>query len=229
MTPRTDVEHFGFFEAGPWDVVPDELTWRRGLDHVRTAARESVPRLLDPHRIPPLGRLVSVAGRVGFALAIWALTERRQEQLPRRRAISARLRNAFAALGPTYIKLGQIISSGEGLFPDELVTEFKLLRDRVPAEPFDHVRRVVEAELGLPLEQLFVRFDREPIAAASIAQVHAAQLRTGEEVVVKVQRPRIEKLVRDDLRAMAWLAPKLVGRIPVAALANPPALVDLFA
>src|SRR5207253_156719 len=64
---------------------------------------------------------------------------------------------------------------------------------------------------------------------ASIAQVHAAQLRSGEEVVVKVQRPQVARLVREDLAVMAWVAPRLVGRIPVAALANPPALVELFA
>src|SRR5204863_1423940 len=72
-------------------------------------------------------------------------------------------------------------------------------------------------------------FDRRPLAAASIAQVHPARLRSGEPVVVKVQRPDVQVLVRSDLRAMAWLAPHLVGRIPVASLANPPALVELFA
>ena len=76
---------------------------------------------------------------------------------------------------------------------------------------------------------MFASFDRTPIAAASIAQVHAARLHTGEDVVVKVQRPDVGRLVHTDLRAMAWLAPHLVGRIPVAALANPPALVELFA
>ncbi|MGH3308887.1 MAG: ABC1 kinase family protein, partial [Nocardioides sp.] len=125
--------------------------------------------------------------------------------------------------------LGQIISSGEGIFPAELVGEFKLCRDRVPAEPFRVVREVVEADLGRPLEEVFRWVDRTPLAAASIAQVHAATLRTGESVVVKVQRPTVARLVRDDLRVMAWLAPKLVGRIPIAALANPPALVELFA
>ena len=147
----------------------------------------------------------------------------------RARDLSQRLRIAFAHLGPTYIKLGQIVSGGEGLFPEELVAEFKLLRDRVPPEPFDDVRRVVELELGRSLDDIFTSFDRTPIAAASIAQVHAARLRTGEDVVVKVQRPQIARLVREDIEAMAWLAPHLVGRIPVAALANPPALIELFA
>jgi len=136
---------------------------------------------------------------------------------------------AATDLGPTYIKLGQIISSGEGLFPEELVREFKLCRDRVRAEPFEVVRRVVEEDLGRPLGAVFAFFDETPLAAASIAQVHAARLVTGEEVVVKVQRPQVARLVREDLAAMAWIAPALVGRIPVAALANPPALVELFA
>ena len=87
----------------------------------------------------------------------------------------------------------------------------------------------MEDDLGATLEATFEWFDREPLAAASIAQVHAARLRTGEPVVVKVQRPSVATLVRKDLRVMAWLAPHLVGRIPVAALANPPALVELFA
>ena len=99
----------------------------------------------------------------------------------------------------------------------------------MPPEPFDDVRRVVELELGRSLDDVFASFDRTPIAAASIAQVHAARLRTGEEVVVKVQRPQVAPLVREDIEAMSWLAPHLVGRIPVAALANPPALVELFA
>jgi ubiquinone biosynthesis protein len=79
------------------------------------------------------------------------------------------------------------------------------------------------------LEEVFERFHPVPLAAASIAQVHVATLRTGEEVVVKVQRPSVGRLVHRDLRVMAWIAPYLVGRIPVSALANPPALVELFA
>jgi ubiquinone biosynthesis protein len=79
------------------------------------------------------------------------------------------------------------------------------------------------------MAELFEWFDETPIAAASIAQVHAARLHTGEEVVVKVQRPRVAQLFRDDIAALSWLAPRLIGRIPVAALANPPALVELFA
>ncbi|MHB1486909.1 MAG: ABC1 kinase family protein, partial [Acidimicrobiales bacterium] len=101
--------------------------------------------------------------------------------------------------------------------------------DKVPPEPFSTVRRIVESDLGRPLDDIFESFDPQPLAAASIAQVHAATLRTGETVVVKVQRPSVAALVRHDLAVMSWIAPTLVGRIPVSALANPPALVELFA
>src|SRR5262249_17258341 len=89
--------------------------------------------------------------------------------------------------------------------------------------------RVVVEDLAQPLSAVFDTFERECLAAASIAQVHAARLKSGEEVVVKVQRPQVARLVRRDIAAMAWIAPHLVGRIPVAGLANPPALVELFA
>ncbi len=206
---------------------PGALAWRRGLDAERSRAHAGVVRLLASRRLPPLRRLAGAVGRIGTTLVAWALVDRGRPAS--RRALSRRLRRAFERLGSTYIKLGQIVSSGEGLFPEELVAEFKLLRDRVPAEDFADVRAVVEADLGCPLESVFSRFDRSPLAAASIAQVHAARLCSGEEVVVKVQRPRVAALVRADLAALAWLAPRLVGRIPVAALANPPALVDVFA
>src|SRR5262245_14583005 len=205
------------------------MPWRDEVPRLRAEAHAQVPIWLSTGHLPPFGRLARVVGQVGYALGAWAVVERRRGGTESRRGISKRLRVAFGRLGPTYIKLGQIISGGEGLFPPELVAEFKLLRDRVPPEPFDAVRRVVEMEFGHSLDDMFAEFDRVPIAAASIAQVHAARLRTGEEVVVKVQRPQVATLVRQDLEAMAWLAPHLTGRIPIAALANPPALVELFA
>jgi ubiquinone biosynthesis protein len=226
----TDLDQGSFSDTPPWTLDdPRALVWRHGLDEVRARVAAEVPVLTQPSRWPPGHRLGTVTRRLGSAVALWALRERRAGDSVSRAGISRRLRKAAERLGPTYIKLGQIISSGEGIFPSELVDEFKLCRDRVPAEPFRLVREVIEADLGRPLEEVFRWVDRTPLAAASIAQVHAATLRTGESVVVKVQRPTVAKLVRDDLRVMAWLAPKLVGRIPIAALANPPALVELFA
>jgi ubiquinone biosynthesis protein len=204
------------------------MAWRSGIDVLRARAAADAPRLTRRRRVPPGVRVVRVAAVLGPAVAGWYLTDRRRSQHDSRAGLSLRLRRAFERLGPTYIKLGQILSSGEGLFPAELVHEFRLLRDRVPAEPFAVVRRIVEEDLGRPLDAVFAEVDPVPLAAASIAQVHAARLVTGEPVVVKVQRPSVAGLVRRDLAAMSWLAPLLVGRIAVAALANPPALVQLF-
>ena len=225
--PPADLAIGAFSDTPPWIVDPGDLTWRRGLDGVRARTRAGLGRLTTPPRIPPLRRSARVITSVGWALTVWYFRERGTDRS--RAGISARLRRSFEGLGSTYIKLGQIVSGGDGLFPEELVGEFKKLRDRVPAESFAAVRDIVETDLGRPLEEVFATFDTEPLAAASIAQVHAATLLTGEEVVVKVQRPTVARRVRDDLRALAWLGPRMVGRIPVAALANPPALVELFA
>ena len=240
-----DVTWGAFADDAPWVLDRDEIAWWADAERLRRFAQDSVPDLITPRRLPPGRRGVVVASRLAQAVVPW-IVERKRRRAGREPSesrgaptsrdssggiaeLSRRLRLAAEALGPTFIKLGQIISSGEGLFPAELVEEFKRCRDQVPAEPFDVVRRTVEAELVRPLDEVFASFDRAPLAAASIAQVHVARLCTGEDVVVKVQRPDVGRLVHTDLRAMAWLAPHLVGRIPVAALANPPALVELFA
>ena len=224
-----DCEYAGFSEHPPWLVDPDDLAWNHDIDAIRARTRAEVPSLVRRRRLPPAHRIVRVGTVLGRAIGAWYLVDRGRGQPRSRLGLSRRLREAFGELGPTYIKLGQILSSGEGIFPEEIVSQFRLLRDRVPPEPYDVVRRIVEAELGGPITGTFDEFDREPIAAASIAQVHRARLRTGEQVVVKVQRPDVAELVRRDLAAMSFFAPFLVGRIPVAALANPPALIELFA
>ena len=230
---RSDLSIGAFTTNGPWSVDPEAMAWRFAhgstgdIDALRIEAAELARQLVKPRRLPPGARVVTVGWQLGTALLGWGLRDR---GTPNSRAgLSRRLRPAFEHLGPTYIKLGQIISSGEGIFPDELVNEFRLLRDRVAPESFATVRRTIEEDLGRPLAEVFTSFDRDPIASASIAQVHAATLRTGERVVVKVQRRTVESLVRLDIAAMAWIGPQLVGRIPVAALSNPPALIELFA
>ena len=231
-TAPADRSWGAFTEDTPWVLDRDAIRWMPLADGLRRAARAEVPVLTQPSKVPPGARVVTVVRHLAGAVVPWMIAKRRGRYATpeaSRADVSRRLRLAAETLGPTYIKLGQIISSGEGLFPAELVKEFKLCRDQVPAEPFDVVRTVVEGDLGGRLEDLFQSFERTPLAAASIAQVHAAVLRTGEEVVVKVQRPSVSQFVRKDLRVMAWLAPHLVGRIPIAALANPPALVELFA
>jgi ubiquinone biosynthesis protein len=205
------------------------MLWRVGLHIVREATKAEVPSLTRRRLTPPWRRISTVVWHIGKALSVWYLTERRRGKPASRLGLSRRFRVAFAVLGPTYIKLGQILSSGEGIFPPELVGEFKQLRDHVPPETYETVRATVESDFGRPLEEIFAEFDAEPIAAASIAQVHRARLVSGEEVVVKVQRPDVASLVRNDLAVMSFLAPHLVGRIPIAVLANPPALITLFA
>ena len=157
VSPAADVADHAFTDDGPWVVVADELVWRRGLDRIRARTRAEVPRLLARRRLPPIGRFFGVVVEVGLALGTWWWRERGTPVS--RAALSRRLREAFERLGSTYVKLGQIVSAFEGLFPDELVVEFKKLRDQVPSERFADIRAVVERDLGRPLEDVFAEFD----------------------------------------------------------------------
>lgn len=125
----------------------------------------------------------------------------------------ARIRLALTELGPTFIKLGQLLSTRPDIVGVAIAEELKALRANVPADNFDDIRQLIESELGQPIEQLFAEFDSVPIASASIGQVHRAKLLTGEEVVVKVQHINIEGKVREDLDVIAGLA-TLAERIP---------------
>lgn len=229
VSPHTpgDLVDGTFTLDAPWDLSERPPQWRDGDADRRRALARRLRTLVKPPRFPPVRRALLVARVLGVQLAIWAIRHRNK---PTSRAeLSRRLRESAEILGPTYIKLAQIISAGEGVFPEELVAECRKCRDQVPAVDFEQVRTAVEREFGRPMHEVFLRFEPTPLAAASIAQVHAATLRSGEDVVVKVQRPGIEELVTKDLEVLAFVAPFLVGRIPVAALANPPALVELFA
>jgi ubiquinone biosynthesis protein len=125
----------------------------------------------------------------------------------------ARIRMALTELGPTFIKLGQLMSTRPDVVGADLADELKQLRANVPADNFDEVKALVELEFGQPIEELFEEFDSVPVASASIGQVHRAKLRTGEEVVVKVQHIGIEHKIREDLEVLAGLA-MLADRIP---------------
>jgi ubiquinone biosynthesis protein len=220
--------HLGSYsDSAPWSMAQHQPEWLSKVEILRTHQARQLPELLRPPRIPPIRRAATVVAILGRAVGAWRLRDAGTDRS--RAGLSRRIREAAERLGPTYIKLAQIISAGEGVFPAELVAECKKCRDQVPAVDFEHVVETVERELGAPLDEIFSSFEPVPIAAASIAQVHEARLRTGQEVVVKVQRPGIDVVIRRDLAVLSWLAPFLVGRIPVAALANPPALVELFA
>jgi len=216
-----------FSDDGPWDLVEQPPIWVAQTPALRASQANALPEVLKRPRLPPAVRTAEVVAVMGSTIARWWASERGGEKS--RLLLSRRIRVAAERLGPTYIKLAQIISAGEGVFPPELVAETKKCRDQVPPETYEDVVRTVEHELGRPLHQVFRSFDPTPLASASIAQVHRAVLISGAEVVVKVQRPGIDRLVRRDLKVLAWLAPLLVGRIPASALANPPVLVELFA
>ena len=120
-----------------------------------------------------------------------------------------RIRLVFEELGPTFVKLGQLMSMRADMFPAEYLEEFKKLQDRVPPVPFPEIQVVIERELKHPISELFVSIEEESLAAASVAQVHAAELADGEMVVVKVIRPGIDKKIREDIRLMYYFAEKL--------------------
>ncbi|HEX6418225.1 MAG TPA: AarF/UbiB family protein, partial [Acidimicrobiales bacterium] len=121
-------------------------------------------------------------------------------------AASAALVEAFVALGPTFVKLGQMIASSPGMFPEVLADACLRTLDDVPPFPADEVLRIVEDDLGAAAGEVFASFDREPLSAASIAQVHGCVLRDGRAAVVKVQRPRIADRMNRDLRIMYRIA-----------------------
>ncbi len=118
----------------------------------------------------------------------------------------ARIRCAIEELGPGFVKLGQVLSTRADLFPPEYITEFCKLQDQVPALPFKDIVAQLEADIGGSIDEVFARVDKTPLAAASIAQVHRATLKTGDEVILKIRRPGIRKIIDADLRLLARLA-----------------------
>lgn len=122
------------------------------------------------------------------------------------------IRLCMEHLGPSFIKLGQLLSTRDDILPFEFVNEFKKLQDQVQPLPLSAISSVVERELDNPLADLFDRFNSEPIAAASVAQVHEARLFSGERVAVKVIRPDILPIIRKDIRLMYYLARKIENR-----------------
>ncbi len=137
------------------------------------------------------------------------------------------VRRAFEELGPTYIKLGQLVASSQGLFPERYCLEFRKCLDRVRSFQFESVDEILRADLGRPPSEIFASIDREPLASASIAQVHAAKLLSGQEVVIKVQRPKIDDVVEADLRVLKMMA-RLMSMMPLGDLANPRGIVEDF-
>ena len=130
-------------------------------------------------------------------------------------ATPAHLADDLEAMGPTYIKLGQVLAGRPDLLPQNYLAALERLQDRVKPFPYAEVEEIVMAELGVRISKAFSRFDPEPLAAASLGQVHAAALRDGREVVVKVQRPRIRQQIAEDFEVLAQIAAFLDGHTEV--------------
>jgi predicted unusual protein kinase regulating ubiquinone biosynthesis (AarF/ABC1/UbiB family) len=145
------------------------------------------------------------------------------------RALAVALRRSFVQLGPTFVKLGQVIASSPGLFPRFLADEFRRLLDDVPPEPVARIRRILERELGMSVDEAFATFDDRPLAAASVAQVHRATLHDGRHVAVKVRRPHLRTRSERDLRLLRLLATVLGRAGALGNALNPVAIVDDFA
>jgi len=143
-------------------------------------------------------------------------------------SIPERVRHTLEELGPTYIKLGQILSTRPDLLPPDYIEELSRLLDAAPPVPSDEILAELERELGAPAQDIFDQFETAPIAAASIGQAHRAVLKNGENVIVKVQRPGIERVVEADLDLMARQARFLENRLAIARDYGLTAILDEF-
>src|SRR6187397_382696 len=139
------------------------------------------------------------------------------------------LRDMLDELGPTFVKFGQLLSTRPDVVPPDIVFELRSLQDDVRPFPFARIRDVIQADVGLTLEQAFLRFDEQPIAAASIGQVHRAMLPNGDEVAVKVQRPNAPRQIESDLALLYQAARMIKERVRALDFIDAQALVDEFA
>jgi ubiquinone biosynthesis protein len=143
-------------------------------------------------------------------------------------SLPERLRMIFEELGPTFIKFGQILSIRRDVLPEEYVSEFEKLQDAVPPFSYAEVARLIAEEFGRDVKDVFEEFASEPLASASIAQAHLARTKTGQEVIVKVQRPQIRQMILQDLAIMEHLARLSARRIPESRRYDPVGLVEEF-
>ncbi|MHC0054999.1 ABC1 kinase family protein [Actibacterium sp. D379-3] len=191
-----------------------------------------------------LGRLAEISGiliRYGFGdlvqhLGLDKAAEKAGRILHRKAAAEfshlgppQRFRRALEEMGPTFVKLGQILSTRVDLLPPEYVTELEKLRDKVPTLPYDALVTEVEADLGFRLCDVFAAVDTTPLAAGSIAQVHRARLMSGEEVVLKIRRPGVRAVIEADLRLLMRLAELVAGEFEELRRFRPGEVVTEFA
>lgn len=152
-----------------------------------------------------MGEIAQVAARHGFGYA-FGRKDAGDPDGARDGSRGRRVRAMLDELGPTFVKFGQILATRPDIVPPDILQELRGLQDNARPEEFERVRGVIEADLGLTVERVFAEFDEEPIAAASIGQVHRARLPGGQEVVVKVQRPDAERRIESDIQLLYQVA-----------------------
>jgi ubiquinone biosynthesis protein len=170
-------------------------------------------------------RLLGRAARIATVLGKYGFNEARHDSDPPE-ARARRLRQALEELGPTFAKLGQILSTRPDLIPPEAVAELAALQDQVTPLDEHDVVVVMEQELGVPWEDVFASIEAEPLAAGTIGQVHRAVLDNGERVVVKVQRPTAENDIMRDLSLLELFAQKTANRQALRKIVDLPAAIE---
>ena len=144
------------------------------------------------------------------------------------RGIGERMRLAFQELGPTFVKLGQVLSMRPDLIPDHVIDELVKLQDQVAPLPFETVQEILNRELGFQVQASFQEIRAEPLGSASIGQVHEAVLRSGERVVIKVLRPGIRKVIETDIALLTFMAEMFEKYFPELRVLNPKVFVEEF-
>lgn len=196
----------------------------------RSAVLEQQIGNISPVDLARLTTILATFGRHGLNIAFRNgafVAASPQDRVPRAAAVA--IRRSFVDLGPAFLKLGQFVASSPGLFPEVVSDECRKLLEDVPPEPAEKIRDVIERSFDAPINALFEEFDDEPVAAASIAQVHQARLHDGRKVAVKIRRPRLGVRIEQDLRLLKVLAFGLQRAGAIGQAANPPAIVKDFA
>jgi len=202
--------------------MPSLFTAVRDLDRLRQIAG-----VLARHGF---GEIVQ---RAGFGPQL-GVGKKGDESETRAIGLGQRIRMTLTELGPSFVKLGQIVSTRADLIPPDIIEELQKLQDEVPPVPFAQLKPMLERELGATLEELYQHFDERPLASASIGQVHRAKLRgalegaAAIEVVVKLQRPNIKDVIERDLDLLHWMARAIERSIPESRIYAPTKLVAEF-